>query len=53
MVWAGLSLLVSFVNSIVWNGNTVNWVPVLCDICEVANFFEEMTADPRGPFGKP
>jgi len=32
--WTGLSSLVWFVNSIVWDGNVVNWTPVWCDICE-------------------
>ena len=32
--WTGLSSLVWFVNSIVWDGNIVNWTPVWCDICE-------------------
>ena len=37
--WAGLSSLVSFVNSIVWDGNIVNWTPVWCDICEFCFVF--------------
>ena len=31
MIWTALGCLVSFVNSIVWNGNTVNWAPAWCD----------------------
>jgi pheromone a factor receptor len=30
--WSGLSSLVWFVNSIVWDANIVNWTPVWCDI---------------------
>lgn len=33
MVWTALGCLVYFVDSIVWNGNTVNWAPRWCDIC--------------------
>jgi pheromone a factor receptor len=32
MVWTALACLVRCVNSIVWNGNAVNWAPVWCDI---------------------
>lgn len=32
MAWTGLACLNSFVNSIVWNGNVINWAPVWCDI---------------------
>ena len=32
MVWTALGCLVHFVDSIVWNGNAVNWAPVWCDI---------------------
>jgi len=32
--WSGFSSLVWFVNSIVWDGNIVNWTPAWCDICE-------------------
>jgi len=34
MAWVGLACLGLCVNSILWNGNTVNWAPVWCDICE-------------------
>ncbi|KAF9791972.1 GPCR fungal pheromone mating factor [Thelephora terrestris] len=30
--WSGLSSLVWFVNSIVWDGNIVNWTPAWCDV---------------------
>lgn len=33
MIWTGLACLNQFINSIVWNGNAVNWAPVWCDIC--------------------
>ena len=36
--WAGLSSLVWFVNSIVWDGNIVNWTPGWCDVCEFPSF---------------
>ena len=32
MVWTALGCLVHFVDSIVWNGNAINWAPVWCDI---------------------
>ncbi|TEB28746.1 STE3-domain-containing protein [Coprinellus micaceus] len=32
MFWTGLGCLNMFVNSIVWNGNAINWAPVWCDI---------------------
>jgi len=32
MIWTALACLVSFVDSIVWNGNAINWAPVWCDI---------------------
>ena len=32
--WTGFSSFVFFVNSIVWDGNVVNWTPAWCDICE-------------------
>ncbi|KAF6745597.1 Ste3-like pheromone receptor, partial [Ephemerocybe angulata] len=32
MFWCGLGCLNMFVNSIVWNGNAINWAPVWCDI---------------------
>ncbi|KAJ3522879.1 hypothetical protein NMY22_g11694 [Coprinellus aureogranulatus] len=32
MFWAGLGCLNVFVNSIVWNGNAINWAPIWCDI---------------------
>ena len=34
MVWTGLGCLNSFINSIVWNKNIMNWAPVWCDICK-------------------
>lgn len=32
MTWTGLACLMYFVNSIVWDGNAINWAPVWCDI---------------------
>jgi len=32
MIWTALACLVQFVNSILWNGNAINWAPVWCDI---------------------
>ncbi|KDR68315.1 hypothetical protein GALMADRAFT_146535 [Galerina marginata CBS 339.88] len=32
MAWCGALCLTEFINSIVWNGNVVNWAPVWCDI---------------------
>lgn len=32
MIWTALGCLNQFINSIVWNGNAINWAPVWCDI---------------------
>ncbi|KAF8468722.1 pheromone receptor [Russula ochroleuca] len=32
MIWTGLGCLMQCINSIVWNGNMINRVPVYCDI---------------------
>lgn len=32
MGWISLSNLLLFINSVVWNGNAVNWAPIYCDI---------------------
>ena len=32
MIWTGLGCLVQSINSIVWNKNMINRVPVYCDI---------------------
>lgn len=32
MIWTALACLVHFVDSILWNGNAINWAPVWCDI---------------------
>jgi hypothetical protein len=32
MAWSGISCLVQFIDSVIWNGNIVNWSPVWCDI---------------------
>jgi hypothetical protein len=34
MTWTALASLNFFINSIIWNGNVVNWAPVWCDICQ-------------------
>ena len=34
MLWTGLACLDLFINSVIWTGNTINWAPVWCDICE-------------------
>jgi pheromone a factor receptor len=34
MFWSGLGCLMQCINSIVWNKNMVNRVPVYCDICK-------------------
>ena len=38
MAWAGISCLYQFINSIIWNGNIVDWSPVWCDIGTVDRF---------------
>ena len=37
MIWTALACLVYFVNSVVWNGNVINWAPVWCDIGTFGN----------------
>jgi Pheromone A receptor len=32
MAWSGITCLYQFINSVIWNGNIVNWSPVWCDI---------------------
>lgn len=32
MGWVSLTSLLLFINSVVWNDNTVNWAPIYCDI---------------------
>ncbi|KAG1796922.1 pheromone A receptor-domain-containing protein [Suillus plorans] len=32
MIWAALSCLNQFINSIVWHNNAINWAPIWCDI---------------------
>jgi hypothetical protein len=34
MIWTGLGCLMQCINSIVWNKNMINRVPVYCDICK-------------------
>ena len=34
MIWTGVGCLMQCINSIVWNGNIINRVPVYCDICK-------------------
>jgi len=34
MIWTGLACLNQFINSIIWNGNAIDFAPVWCDICE-------------------
>ncbi len=34
MIWVGLGCLLQCINSIVWNKNMINRVPVYCDICQ-------------------
>jgi pheromone a factor receptor len=31
MIWTALACLVHFVDSIIWNGNAINWAPAWCD----------------------
>lgn len=37
MAWTALGCLNGFINSIIWNGNAINWAPVWCDICKLYN----------------
>jgi hypothetical protein len=34
MTWLAIACLNQFINSIIWNRNTVNRAPIWCDICE-------------------
>ena len=44
-VWTALACLVYFVNSIIWDGNTVNRAPVWCDICTSRYPFARFLSD--------
>ncbi|KAG9310929.1 STE3-domain-containing protein [Chiua virens] len=33
MLWTGVSCLIQFINSVVWNSDVINKAPVWCDIC--------------------
>lgn len=35
MMWIAVGCLIQFVNSVVWNGNTINHAPVWCNICKL------------------
>jgi len=39
MVYSGLGCLGLCINSIIWKGNTNDWAPVWCDICEFEKVF--------------
>jgi pheromone a factor receptor len=39
MGWTSVSLLIYFINSVVWDGNIDNVAPVWCDISEVVEHF--------------
>lgn len=32
MAWTGIACLIQFINSVVWNGNAIDWSPTWCDI---------------------
>ncbi|KAJ7661860.1 GPCR fungal pheromone mating factor, partial [Mycena rosella] len=38
ILWASLSCLNQFVNSLVWAGNTLNSAPAWCEICASFSF---------------
>src|SRR5882724_5647776 len=44
IIWSALGCLNQFINSVVWNKNTVNKAPVWCDICEVLCIYLYATA---------
>ena len=44
MIWTALGCLVYFVDSIVWNGNVINWAPVWCDISTFRHTFTEISS---------
>ena len=44
MIWAALGCLVHFVDSIMWNGNVINWAPVWCDISTIRYTFTEISS---------
>lgn len=39
MMWAALSCLNQFVNSVVWHNNALNVSPAWCEVCEFAQLF--------------
>jgi pheromone a factor receptor len=34
MIWSALANLTFFINSIIWDGNMIDWAPTWCDICK-------------------
>ena len=44
MIWTALGCFVHFVDSIVWNGNAINWAPVWCDISTFRCPFTEISS---------
>ena len=42
MAWLGLTCLGLCINSIIWKGNTIDWAPVWCDICEFTRCLTEI-----------
>ncbi len=50
MAWTALACLNQFINSIVWNGNAINWAPVWCDICKfLVHLYANASADMGSP----
>lgn len=39
MLWASISSLIQFVNSLVWRGNVADVAPIWCDICKSSQQF--------------
>lgn len=49
MLWTATSLLIHFINSIIWDGNVVNHSPTWCDICELI-FSETLLWSTEDPY---
>jgi len=48
MAWSGIACLYQFIDSVIWNGNVVNWSPVWCDIgtADLDSIFLHYLMDP-------
>lgn len=53
MIWTGLACLNQFINSVVWNSDTINKAPVWCDICMCFRLFKNYSPSSSRPCSHP